>query len=139
MPCETMDSIAKTKYPYAFSMERPKHSAYDDFSIKHPKMSNSQRAKIFSPFAALKGFEEVIDRKLEQYVDKHELTDEEQEELNEVLFSLHEKTRNSRLAKENFVRVSVSYTWPHNCGQTGLPQVPPLRCPANQKNLQRIR
>ena len=41
----------------------------------------SQRAKIFSPFAALKGFEEAIDEKVQRYVEKRELNDEEQEAL----------------------------------------------------------
>lgn len=57
------------------SLQQPngKH-AYDDIMdleyplkqhdrIKHPPMSIADRAKIFSPFAALKGYEEAIHRK----------------------------------------------------------------------------
>jgi hypothetical protein len=39
---------------------KPKHSPFDDFSIKHPAMDLSRRAKLFSPFDALKGFTEEI-------------------------------------------------------------------------------
>ncbi len=39
---------------------KPKHEPYDDFSIKHPAMDLSRRAKIFNPFDALKGFNEEI-------------------------------------------------------------------------------
>lgn len=38
---------------------RPVHQG-DAFSIRHPRMPRSQRAKIFKPFAALSGFEEAI-------------------------------------------------------------------------------
>ena len=51
-------------FPYAdiFQRGRPKHgtpgefSTYDAFYIRHPPMKTSRRAKIFAPFAALKGF-----------------------------------------------------------------------------------
>lgn len=33
---------------------RPKHAPMDPFSIRHPPMPLSRRAKIFSPFDALK-------------------------------------------------------------------------------------
>ena len=39
----------------------------------------SQRAKIFSPFAALKGFEEAIGEKVRVYAEKRALNDEEQD------------------------------------------------------------
>lgn len=38
----------------------PQHAPFDDFSIKHPSMDLSRRAKIFNPFDALKGFDEEI-------------------------------------------------------------------------------
>ena len=38
---------------------RPIHE-HDDFSIKHPKMSLQNRAKLFAPFDALNGFGEAI-------------------------------------------------------------------------------
>ena len=69
----------------------------------------SQRAKIFSPFAALKGFEEAIDEKVQRYVEKRELNDEEQEALEAALARLHDLTKNLRAAKEN--QVTATVTW----------------------------
>ncbi|MCR5214182.1 MAG: hypothetical protein K6E10_07175 [Eubacterium sp.] len=46
------------KYQDIIDKERPQHNG-DDFDIRHPRMSREQRAKIFAPFAALKGFEEA--------------------------------------------------------------------------------
>ena len=97
------------EYRRALSRGRPKHSRCDDFSLKHPKMQLSQRAKIFSPFAALKGFEEAIDEKIRVYVEKRELNDEEQEALETALLRLHELTKNLRMAKEN--QVTATVTW----------------------------
>ena len=72
-------------------------------------MQLSQRAKIFSPFAALKGFEEAIDEKTQVYAEKRELNDEEQEALEAALARLHDLTANRRAAKEN--RVTATVTW----------------------------
>ena len=40
---------------------RPQHKKFDEFWCRHPPMELGKRAKIFAPFAALKGFEEKID------------------------------------------------------------------------------
>jgi len=100
------------RYRSALSRGRPKHGCCDDFSLKHPKMLLSQRAKIFSPFAALKGFEEAIDEKVQVYVEKRELNDEEQEALESALSRLHDLTRNLRTAKENRVTAAVTFFVP---------------------------
>ena len=100
------------RYRSALSRGRPKHGRCDDFSLKHPKMLLSQRAKIFSPFAALKGFEEAIDEKVQVYVEKRELNDEEQEALESALSRLHDLTRNRRTAKENRVTAAVTFFVP---------------------------
>ncbi|MBO4242275.1 MAG: hypothetical protein IKT14_00790 [Clostridiales bacterium] len=50
----------RKNYDDLLKMERPQH-INDDFSVKHPKMPLSSRAKIFAPFAALKGYEKSID------------------------------------------------------------------------------
>lgn len=97
------------EYRRALSHGRPKHGRCDDFSLKHPKMQLSQRAKIFSPFAALKGFEEAIDEKVQVYVEKREPNDEEQAALEAALLRLHELTKNLRAAKEN--QVTATVTW----------------------------
>ena len=62
-----MDTNIKTfklpsdfKYTEAFIKGRPRHDKNDLFSLKHPSMDLGRRAKIFSPFDALKGFGEAI-------------------------------------------------------------------------------
>ena len=107
-----MDQTAENKYRAAFGRCRPRHDPYDDFSLRHPKMLLGQRAKIFSPFSALKGFEEAIEEKLERYVEKRELTEEEQEQLESTLALLRERTRSLRLVKESPVIASVTYYVP---------------------------
>lgn len=49
------------------------------------KMGNSQRAKQFMPFAALKGFEEAIDARNIEYEEKRLLTEESSELLDRKL------------------------------------------------------
>ena len=48
------------RYRKVYERGKPKHSPFDDFSIRHPAMDLSRRAKIFCPFDALKGFNEEI-------------------------------------------------------------------------------
>ena len=107
-----MEVSVERKYRGAFECCRPEHEPHDDFSIRHPKMQLSQRAKIFSPFAALRGFEEAIDEKLERYVDKRELTEEEQVTLDGILTELYEQTRNLRAIREKPIRVTVTFYVP---------------------------
>ncbi|MBR5965924.1 MAG: hypothetical protein IK015_07420 [Treponema sp.] len=52
---------------------------YDDIidhkwlgSPKHPRMPLASRAKIFMPFAALRGFEELIEKKKEEVEKKYD-------------------------------------------------------------------
>ena len=104
--------ILENEYRSALSHGRPKHGRCDDFSLKHPRMLLSQRAKIFSPFSALTGFEEAIDEKVRPYVEKRELNDEEQEALETALFRLHDLTKNLRTAKENRVTATVTFFVP---------------------------
>jgi len=49
--------------------------------IKHPRMRVEDRAKIFAPFAALKGYEEAIAARERVVVPKIELSDESKEYL----------------------------------------------------------
>ena len=46
---------------------KPHHIKFDDFYRNHPFMDVSKRAKIFAPFAALKGFDGEISNKEIQY------------------------------------------------------------------------
>ena len=107
-----MDTFRQAQYRAALSRGRPRHARCDDFSLKHPPMQLEQRAKIFSPFAALRGFEESIGEKRRLYVEKRELNEEEQAALDASLRYLHERTANLRMARENQLRASVSYFVP---------------------------
>lgn len=48
------------RYRDVFLKGKPKHDKTDSFSIKHPAMDLGRRAKIFSPFDALKGFSDEL-------------------------------------------------------------------------------
>ena len=48
------------RYRNVYEKGKPTHDRLDSFSVKHPPMDLSRRAKIFSPFDALKGFNEAI-------------------------------------------------------------------------------
>lgn len=50
------------RYQKVYEKGKPVHKKFDSFSVKHPAMDLSRRAKIFSPFDALKGFNEAIDK-----------------------------------------------------------------------------
>ena len=91
---------------------RPTHEKYDSFYLKHPPMELTKRAKIFSPFDALKGFDEEVAAKDVIYVDKKELNEDETRKLNITLNSLHKLTANSRLAEENNITADVTYFVP---------------------------
>lgn len=54
----------------------------------HPPMSMDLRAKIFSPFAALRGYEEALEERRKITVPKVELTDDKKEQLDYVLSEL---------------------------------------------------
>ncbi|MBO4637472.1 MAG: hypothetical protein J5685_10045 [Clostridiales bacterium] len=58
-----MKDNASDIFPYEdiIGCSRPVHNG-DDFSYRHPKMSTEDRAKIFAPFAALRGFEASIEK-----------------------------------------------------------------------------
>lgn len=58
--------------------------------MKHPRMTLENRAKIFSPFAALRGYEQKVaeeGRKIRR-IEKQLLSDGEQEKLSEKLSQL---------------------------------------------------
>ena len=91
---------------------KPQHIKFDDFYRNHPFMDVSKRAKIFAPFAALKGFDGEISDKEIQYQPKIILDEEAQNELNSILYKLKELTPNSRAAKINSVTINVTYFVP---------------------------
>ena len=76
--------IVGQKYADILHLERPEPSA------KHPRMSVANRAKIFSPFAALRGFDDEISEEGAQTlrVPKAELSEEEKSALSARLAGL---------------------------------------------------
>ncbi len=55
-----MQVPADFRYLDVFLKGKPQHDCDDPFRIRHPKMPCDKRAKIFSPFDALKGFSEAL-------------------------------------------------------------------------------
>ena len=51
---------ADFRYYTAYCKGRPQHDRLDPFLLRHPSMKCSRRAKIFSPFDALRGFRDTL-------------------------------------------------------------------------------
>ena len=60
-------------------------------------MSLNQRAKIFTPFVALKGFEDLIKEQENTYDEMPELSDDQYEDLNYAVNSLRIDRKSTRL------------------------------------------
>lgn len=88
---------------------RPRHTKFDAFYMKHPTMNVGKRAKIFSPFDALKGFNEAVASKEVKYEERHEQCESDCEELDKKIAVLRELITDSRAAKEHRISVSVTY------------------------------
>ena len=58
------------RYAKTAARGRPRHEKYDTFYMKHPAMNIGKRAKIFSPFDALKGFNDAVASKEIKYVER---------------------------------------------------------------------
>ena len=74
-------SSSAFRYQKVLEKGKPVHDKNDLFSIRHPAMALSQRAKIFSPFtAALKGYSDEIAKAeteaLEQFSSVRETAEE---------------------------------------------------------------
>lgn len=104
-----MPMPADFKYLDVLKKGKPHHERFDAFSIRHPRMDCGKRAKIFAPFDALRGFNFAISRKEVLYVDKPELSREDEQELSRRLEILHNLTYNSFMARQNRVNVTVTY------------------------------
>ena len=102
-------TIRKFRYENVIKKGKPIHSKFDDFSIRHPSMPLEKRAKIFSPFDALKGYSEAIASKQIHYLEKKPLNDEDAHQLNLILNMLHQLTLNGKTARKNHVQASVTY------------------------------
>lgn len=97
------------RYRDVFLRGKPQHDLYDAFRIRHPCMDTGKRAKIFSPFDALKGFSDAVVSKNVQYTDRTELTEEDRNKLNRQLRILKGLTFTSRMARANRVIISVTH------------------------------
>lgn len=98
------------EFKYLEVLKNGKQCHYGDaFSRCHPKMDYAKRAKIFAPFAALKGFEEEVGSKEVRYEKKREVDADGLYELNEQLNQLYERTFNGHDAKQNPVKASIEY------------------------------
>jgi hypothetical protein len=101
-----------------FRRGRPRHgkpgilSTYDAFYIQHPPMDTGRRAKIFSAFDALSGFDSRIAAKEVLYEDPHSLTEEAREELDRRLAAIRRLVPDSRTARQNRVTAKVTYFTP---------------------------
>ena len=100
------------RYRDVFLRGKPQHDLYDAFRIRHPCMDTGKRAKIFSPFDALKGFSDAVASKNVQYTDRTELTEEDRNKLNRQLRILKGLTFTSRMARANRVIISVTHYVP---------------------------
>ena len=96
-------------FPYeeVINLGMPERDMY--FYLKHPKMPCGKRAKIFAPFAALKGFEEEVDSKEVQYAEKRELSEEECRQINACLVRLSALMKAARFSGRSAVRVRAEY------------------------------
>lgn len=62
------------RYEHVLRLGKPAHGKYDCFSIRHPSMPLEKRAKIFSPFDALKGFSDAISATEEECSDREDVS-----------------------------------------------------------------
>jgi hypothetical protein len=97
----SLDSKATHKYDEIINMEYPLKSSD---VIKHPRMSIEDRAKIFAPFAALKGYEEAIIAKQKIVVPRIELSEESKEYLDLQLGKIEQF-----LTKEQHPIITIVY------------------------------
>ncbi len=100
------------RYRDVFLKGKPEHESYDSFRLRHPVMNVGHRAKIFSPFDALRGFSDAVSSKDVLYEVRRDMESEDREELDRRLRILRSLTRNMRMARQNRVRVSVTYYQP---------------------------
>ena len=75
------------KYADIIDMERPQS---EESLRRHPRMTLQNRAKIFSPFAAVRGYDEQLikEKRLSERVPKKALTEEEMSTLSDKLMQV---------------------------------------------------
>lgn len=97
------------RYREVLRRGKPVHEKFDSFSIRHPSMPLEKRAKIFSPFDALKGFNEAISSKDIIYEYRKTLSEEDMQILDQKLCMLRQLTINSKSARVNRIPVEITY------------------------------
>ena len=97
------------RYSEVLRRGKPVHEKFDSFSIRHPSMPLEQRANIFSPFDALKGFSEAISAKDVIYEYRKTLSDEDMRVLDQKLCLLRQLTINSKASRVSSIPVEVTY------------------------------
>lgn len=100
---------ADFRYKDVLEKGPPAHEDTDPFWIKHPSMPCARRAKIFAPFDALRGFNDTVKAKETLYVEKHNLSECELDDLDRIVAELRKLTYNSRASRENAVTVLITY------------------------------
>ena len=95
-------------YEDIIGLRRPVHRD-DVFSRRHPSMTRLNRAKLFAPFAALAGFEEVVREKDTPYVPRRVPDAEESRALNALLNALYPLARTGAAARQSRVSARVEY------------------------------
>ena len=121
-----MPMPADFKYKSVFLHGKTQHGPEDPFRIRHPVMPCSRRAKLFSPFDALRGFDAAIWAKEILYEDRKQLDESEQEILNRKLAFLHKLTYNSRIEGAHTVDSSVCQGIPRKVASGAAKACDPL-------------
>lgn len=104
-----MEDFKNTKEGRAVSQKYSDilHLSRPEPPVKHPRMALSNRAKIFSPFAALRGFDDEISSEgaSKLLVKKVELSDEEKNNLSDKLLQVK---KGMKVVVRYFVKTSES-------------------------------
>lgn len=90
-------------YSDIINKKRPEH-INDAFSVRHPHMRRQDRAKIFSPFAALRGFEETAAKR---EIQKQQRTELSEDTIGEISFTLQHI--DELLDQKQAITVKVKY------------------------------
>ena len=109
-----------SSYQRALDSGRPRHDSGDAFSLKHPPMDPGQRAKLFAPFDALRGFSAAIIAREVTYEPFRVLSDDEMAALGRKIALLQPLVANSRAARENRIRIGVEYFCPCDEAEDGM-------------------
>ena len=108
MTLGNMRMPADFKYRNVYLKGKPVHTGGDGFLRRHPAMDLGRRAKIFSPFDALRGFGDAVKSKDIAYVDRPEVSEDAQREIDRKLAALRDLTR-LRAGKKERPRVEIAY------------------------------